>query len=543
MGGCRAVEDAGRMVAQDVLNSAEISAGDDAVQHCKELTVEVRGSRTNGVLPTSVCLQMPCRATVSRVKAKLEACAQAPHRIAASQIKLVHAGRALADDEVLSRIAAEGFRSSSDEVCTLHAVLLGPGEKSAAPKPVKVGSVNASPAGPSPVNSPRYYSSPSSVASSPQMFSHPSSPASSGSAKWMEGLKKQVEDGMRKAFFDLIEKSLSEEQPDAEWIARLYAEMRDKLCALTPRRADLHKQIHDALDVDLFETMVRHKAFDPADLSKLVSFVFGHLQGLCSPSRDVEVRRRREELEATMAQPDATFAKFAIMFLKYFHVTIDDIESDVAEFKKKMGNSTPEPATGCEGAAAASSSASQSEASPGAGSVQDLIGKLKHLGVADDVLSSCGDKGELEALLKKASGRVSGTVSGGVLHPSLISKPSEAHNASKDQDAPAASSILSPEVEAAVGAACKKLIPVKFTIMQCGAPAPLDKAMMLPRAMKVASVRAQVARACGIERAAHGIKLVFAGRVLADDEQLDALHPEEALQIYAVLPKADAHRA
>merc|ERR1711939_285641 len=227
MGGCRAVEDAGRMVAQDVLNSAEISAGDDAVQHCKELTVEVRGSRTNGVLPTSVCLQMPCRATVSRVKAKLEACAQAPHRIAASQIKLVHAGRALADDEVLSRIAAEGFRSSSDEVCTLHAVLLGPGEKSAAPKPFKVGSVNASPAGPSPVNSPRYYSSPSSVASSPQMFSHPSSPASSGSAKWMEGLKKQVEDGMRKAFFDLIEKSLSEEQPDAEWIARQVAARHD----------------------------------------------------------------------------------------------------------------------------------------------------------------------------------------------------------------------------------------------------------------------------------------------------------------------------
>ena len=48
---------------------------------------------------------------------------------------------------------------------------------------------------------------------------------------------------MRKAFFDLIEKALSEEQPDPEWITRLYAEMRDKLCALTPRRTDMHKEI------------------------------------------------------------------------------------------------------------------------------------------------------------------------------------------------------------------------------------------------------------------------------------------------------------
>jgi hypothetical protein len=103
---------------------------------------------------------------------------------------------------------------------------------------------------------------------------------------------------MRKAFFDLIEKALSEEQPDPEWITRLYAEMRDKLCALTPRRTDMHKEIHYALDVDLFEQMVRHKAFDPADLAKLVACVFGRLQGLCSPSRDAEVRHRREELEA-----------------------------------------------------------------------------------------------------------------------------------------------------------------------------------------------------------------------------------------------------
>jgi hypothetical protein len=521
------------MVAQDQPGSSCVEiAGDDSAQAmCKqEVSVEVRGSRTSGMLPTSVTLQLPGQATVSHVKTRLESCSQPPQSITANQIKLVHAGRALANDEILARIAAEG--SSSGEV-TLHAVLLAPGERSAAPTPVKVGSVSASPMGPSPMNSPRYYSSQSSLASSPAATSCPTSPGGGTNPQWIEGLKKQVEDGMRKAFFDLIEKSLSEEQPDAEWIARLYAEMRDKLCALTPRRADLHQQIHEALDVELFETMVRHKAFDPADLSKLVSFVFGHLQGLCSPSRDAEVQQRRVELEAVMAQPDVTFARFAVMFLKNFHMTIDDIENDMAAFRKTMGNLAPMP-TPDTGTPVSSSTG----ASP-AGGVQELKARLKQMGVAEEVLNSCVEKRELDALLEKANGRASGTVSGGVLHPSLISKPSGIHQEPSQEEAPATSpgNLLRLEAEGAVGAAGKTSMPVNFKIMQRGAPAPLEKTMTLPRNMKAAGVRTLVSRVCGIEDAESGIKLVFAGRVLADDEQLDSLSPEEALQIYVVLPK------
>ena len=527
------------MVAQDIFNCArEISASDDATHIRKELSVEVRGSRTNGVLPTSIRLHLPSQATVSDVKAKLEGCAQAPHSVKATQLKLVHAGRAVANDETLSLIAAED--SPAGEV-TLHAVLLGPGERNAAPTSVKVGSVSVSPAGPSPLSSPRHCSSQSSFASSPQSFSYSASPVRSNSPQWVESLRKQVEDGMRKAFFDLIEKSLSEEQPDAEWVARLYAEMRDKLCALTPRRPDLHKQIHDALDVDLFETMVRHKAFDPVDLSKLVGFVFGRLQDLCSPSRDAEVQKRREELQALMEQPGVTFAKFAVLFLKHFHVTIEDIESDVAEFKKMMSNPMPTPASSCVvgGAAVPSSPSSQCDFHSAAGSVQDLLAKLRQMGVSEDVLSSSGEKKELEALLQQATCRATGTVSGGVLHPSLIKKQPDAHIISSEQDSSATPSVFPRDVEAAVGAACKRLMPVNFKIMQRGAIAPLDKFMMLPLDTKVVTVRARVACACGIERAAGGIKLVVAGRVLADDEQLDALYLEEGLQIYAVLPKLD----
>jgi hypothetical protein len=39
------------------------------------------------------------------------------------------------------------------------------------------------------------------------------------------------------------------------------------------------------------------------------------------------------------------------------------------------------------------------------------------MGVADDILSNCVEKHELEALLGQTTGRAQGTVSGGIMHP------------------------------------------------------------------------------------------------------------------------------
>ena len=349
---------------------------------------------------------------------------------------------------------------------------------------------------------------------------------------------------MRKAFFDLIEKALSEEQPDPEWITRLYAEMRDKLCALTPRRTDMHKEIHYALDVDLFEQMVRHKAFDPADLAKLVAFVFGRLQGLCSPSRDAEVRHSREELEALVAQPDLTFASFAVTFLKSFHATIEDIEGDVAEFRKKMSES---PGAGA--AAGSSECVSPAEPSPDcAHSVREMKARLRQMGVADEILSNCVEKHELEALLGQATGRAQGTVSGGIMHPSLIHKPVVAahtqrvmHPAALQQDGPATRIGSECEAGAAAAGTTAPTLAVNFKVLRrssSGAATTIDKTMHLSRDTTAADARASIADACGMSDERGGVKLVHAGRVLGDGELLNALiaSSEAPLQLYVVLP-------
>ena len=541
------------MVAQEIMFIApEITVGEPAAAKQPALTVEVRGGRTKGVLPTSVVLQVPAHSTVEFVKRELAACAQAPQTVEAGDIKLLYMGRALAGDETLYLVAGDG---SSSAKITLHAVLLGPGERRDDANKVKGGSVCASPAretGLSPMGSPRYYSSQSSLASSPgARSSRGGSPSASlrgsgsfGGDVWVEGMKRKVELSMRKAFFDLIEKALSEEQPDPEWITRLYAEMRDKLCALTPRRTDMHKEIHDALDVDLFEQMVRHKAFDPADLARLVAFVFGRLQGLCSPSRDAEVRHRREELEALVAQSDLTFASFAVTFLKSFHATIEDIEGDVAEFRKKMS----EP-PGAGAAAGSSECVSPAEPSPDcAHSVREMKACLRQMGVADEILSNCVEKHELEALLGQATGRAQGTVSGGIMHPSLIHKPVVApptqrviHPAARQQDGPATRIGSECEAGAAAAGTTTPMLAVNFKVLRrssSGEATTIDKTMHLLRDTTAAHARASIADAYGVSDEGGGVKLVHAGRVLGDGELLTALiaSSEAPLQLYVVLP-------
>lgn len=340
---------------------------------------------------------------------------------------------------------------------------------------------------------------------------------------------------MRKAFFELIEKALSEQQPDPEWITRLYAEMRDKLCALTPRRTDMHKEIHEALDVDLFEQMVRHKAFDPTDLGKLVAFVFGRLQGLCSPWRDGEVLQRREELETLIAQPDLTFAKFAVAFLKGFHATMEEIEHDLADFKMKMCD--PAPAKGAGTASrdpsggGAGDSASGVAAAPQHPTTCEIKARLRQLGVADNVINKCVELRELEALMEQATARSHGTVSGGITHASLLTNktvktapPPSCYRAASEHDDAGVASVAS-KADAELGA----LVAVKFKLIHRNAAAPaqpaiVDTTMALPRDMTVAGARVKIATAYGVP-ADDGIRLVCGGRVLGEDERLDSLCP------------------
>jgi hypothetical protein len=364
------------------------------------------------------------------VKAKLvELARQESRGVRAQELKLVFSGRALEDDETLQSLldlpSSSGRAEGGQPSLTLHALLVPSAECKAAASPSSTTSSASASAPCSPHRLfPRHSAAAASSTSAPPT---PGGHADSGrgpaqspaSQEFLESLKKQVTANMRKAFFDLIEQALAATPPDHEWITRLYGEMRDRLCALTPRRSDLHREIHEVLDVDVFEQMVVKQAFDLAHLSKLVAFVFARLARLCAPVRDGEVAQRHEQLNALLSQQGTTFAQFAVVFLQHFHTTIDDLESDLQAFKGQMRSSpsvSPGRSVGNSDKDAGLSPEKGGRGGGGESPVKDLKARLRQLGVAEEKIHMCSEKKELESLLVQASARALGTVSGGVMH-------------------------------------------------------------------------------------------------------------------------------
>ena len=96
----------------------------------------------------------------------------------------------------------------------------------------------------------------------------------------MDKLEKQIEEQFHKAFGDLLTNSLKKDKPDWNWLLRLFEELRNRLCSLTPRRIDLHREIHEAMDIELFDQMIKNNAFDAVSMWKLVTFVFERIKCL-----------------------------------------------------------------------------------------------------------------------------------------------------------------------------------------------------------------------------------------------------------------------
>ena len=86
----------------------------------------------------------------------------------------------------------------------------------------------------------------------------------------MERINKQIDEVMRKAFYDLLEEKVASDPPDYEWLVRLYREMRDRLCALLKETSLIRKEMMESMDPDFFNQLLRENVFNYEDFYKLI---------------------------------------------------------------------------------------------------------------------------------------------------------------------------------------------------------------------------------------------------------------------------------
>ena len=153
--------------------------------------------------------------------------------------------------------------------------------------------------------------------------------------KNVERLNKQVEDTMKRAFFDLLEQKVASNPPDYEWLTRLYTEIRDKLTRLLKSTSKTRKHIEEQMDPEFFHQLISNNVFEPKSFYALVCFVFEQIKLMCSPGRDKETDEKLQEILDHFNSGNATFATMVPMFIKNANYCIDNIYLDIQNLQKQ----------------------------------------------------------------------------------------------------------------------------------------------------------------------------------------------------------------
>lgn len=106
----------------------------------------------------------------------------------------------------------------------------------------------------------------------------------------------------RAAMRQRLEETIATPTPDSlAWLRSVCEDLKARIGALTPSRADLCEAWERGFDVDLLVQMVEHAAADPGDVDVMISLVFDRLQLVCAPVQDDAVAEARRHLHALPA--------------------------------------------------------------------------------------------------------------------------------------------------------------------------------------------------------------------------------------------------
>jgi len=138
----------------------------------------------------------------------------------------------------------------------------------------------------------------------------------------------------------LVEEKLTTEPLDYAWVVQLYDEIKFKLIGILKPDSELRNDIDERMDSELFEQMIRHKAFDYRDLRQLVNYVFDKILRLCAPVRDPDVKAMLDELNEMMDN-EMTIPKVLTKYIEHANDSLDMIYDDLGVVLNGLQNENP----------------------------------------------------------------------------------------------------------------------------------------------------------------------------------------------------------
>ena len=145
----------------------------------------------------------------------------------------------------------------------------------------------------------------------------------------MNVIDNQIKEMYAKAFYDIIDETVSSDKPDYEWIIKLYSEIKGRLIKFIKPQSKVYKQIDGDFDVDFFRHMLENNVFDNNSLLKLVDNTYYWIKFLGAPARDTladESKKRVLESEQ---------GKIVSTFIREVNMCIDYIDEDIINYIKE----------------------------------------------------------------------------------------------------------------------------------------------------------------------------------------------------------------
>jgi hypothetical protein len=148
----------------------------------------------------------------------------------------------------------------------------------------------------------------------------------------LKKIENQINEQMRKAFFDLIDENINSDNPDCLWLSSLFSEIKLRLLNIVNKNGKIYKKIDGDFDVELFRQMIENKVFNYDSVLKLIHNSFYWVDQLQAPIRDEYTIKARQRIL------DSEPTKMISTFLKELHICIDYIYDDIISYNERIKN-------------------------------------------------------------------------------------------------------------------------------------------------------------------------------------------------------------
>ncbi|KAK3016322.1 hypothetical protein RJ639_007302 [Escallonia herrerae] len=112
--------------------------------------------------------------------------------------------------------------------------------------------------------------------------------------------KEKIRETWHKAFWDSIEDSMKQDDPNYDRVVELMREVRDEICEMAPQ--SWNKEITEAIDLDILSQVLNSGKLDTEYLGKILEFALVTLQKLSAPASEGELKTSHQKLLGELSE-------------------------------------------------------------------------------------------------------------------------------------------------------------------------------------------------------------------------------------------------